>query len=122
MAIVGIGVDVVDLARFEDVLSRTPGMADRLFTPAEQTSAAGHQLPLMSLAGRFAVKEAVAKALGAPAGMAFHDCQVSNGGQPVISVSGTVKQAADERGVTHWHVSISHDGPIAIAYVIAEQR
>ena len=58
MAIVGIGVDVVDLARFEDVLARTPGMADRLFTPVEQTSAAGHQLPLMSLAGRFAVKEA----------------------------------------------------------------
>ena len=60
MSIVGIGVDVVDLARFEDTLNRTPGILDRLFTPAEQTSAAGHQLPVMSLAGRFAVKEAVA--------------------------------------------------------------
>jgi holo-[acyl-carrier protein] synthase len=119
---VGIGVDVVDLARFESVLDRTPGMVDRLFTASEKTSAAGHQLPLMSLAGRFAVKEAVAKALGAPSGMVFHDCQVSNGGQPTVTMTGTVKAEADARGVTHWHVSISHDGPIAIAYVIAEQR
>ncbi|MEI6405170.1 MAG: holo-ACP synthase [Actinomycetes bacterium] len=120
MAIVGIGVDVVDLARFEDVLARTPDIVNRLFTPAEQTSAAGHQLPLMSLAGRFAVKEAVAKALGAPAGMEFHDCEVSNGGAPVVTITGTVKKVAESLGVDRWHVSISHDGPIAIAYVIAE--
>ena len=70
MAIVGIGVDVVDLARFSGVVDRTPGIIDRLFTKAEQTSAEGHQLPLISLAGRFAVKEAVAKALGAPVSIA----------------------------------------------------
>lgn len=122
MAIVGIGVDVVDLARFAEVVERTPGIVDRLFTEAEQTSAQGHQLPLISLAGRFAVKEAVAKALGAPAGMEFHHCEVSNGGQPRLSVSGTVEQVATELGVTHWHVSISHDGPVAIAYVVAESR
>ncbi|MEI7442351.1 MAG: holo-ACP synthase [Actinomycetes bacterium] len=122
MTIVGIGVDVVDLARFEQTLSRTPGIADRMFTKAEQTSAQGHQLPLMSLAGRFAVKEAVAKALGAPAGMEFHDCEVSNGGAPKLTIGGTVKAVADELGVTNWHVSLSHDGPVAIAYVIAESR
>ena len=88
MAIVGIGVDVVDLARFEQVLKRTPDMVNRLFTAAEQTSAAGHQLPVMSLAGRFAVKEAVAKAVGAPAGMEFHDCEVSNGGAPKLTIVG----------------------------------
>ncbi|NBV90026.1 MAG: holo-ACP synthase [Actinobacteria bacterium] len=122
MAIVGIGVDVVDLARFEQVLARTPNMVDRLFTKAEQTSAQGHQLPLMSLAGRFAVKEAVAKAIGAPAGMEFHDCEVSNGGAPKVQITGTVKNVADDLGVTHWHVSLSHDGPVAVAYVIAESR
>ena len=122
MTIVGIGVDVVDLARFEDVVARTPGILDRMFTKGEQTSAAGHQLPLMSLAGRFAVKEAVAKAIGAPAGMEFHDCEVSNGGAPTISITGTVQAVADELGVTNWHVSLSHDGPVAIAYVIAERR
>jgi holo-[acyl-carrier protein] synthase len=93
-----------------------------MFTKAEQTSAQGHQLPLMSLAGRFAVKEAVAKAIGAPAGMEFHDCEVSNGGAPQLTIVGTVKAVADELGVTNWHVSLSHDGPVAIAYVIAESR
>ena len=121
MAIIGIGVDVVDLARFENVLQRTPGIAERLFTDAEKTSAEGHELPLQSLAGRFAVKEAVAKALKAPAGMHFHDCEVSNGGAPQLTISGSVKAVADELGVTNWHVSISHDGPVAIAYVIAEK-
>lgn len=121
MAIIGIGVDVVDLARFESVLERTPGIVDRLFTASEKTSAEGHELPLQSLAGRFAVKEAVAKALKAPAGMHFHDCEVSNGGAPELTISGSVQAVAERLGVTNWHVSISHDGPVAIAYVIAEK-
>lgn len=121
MAIVGIGVDVVDLARFKDLVERTPQIVDRLFTKTEQVSAEGHQLQVMSLAGRFAVKEAVAKALGAPAGMAWHDCEVSNGGAPTISIKGTVAQVATKLSITNWHVSISHDGPVAIAYVIAEK-
>ena len=121
MAIVGIGVDVVDLARFANLVERTPQIVDRLFTKTEQVSAEGHQLSVMSLAGRFAVKEAVAKALGAPAGMAWHDCEVSNGGAPQISVRGSVAKVAEDQGVTNWHVSLSHDGPVAIAYVIAEK-
>lgn len=121
MAIVGIGVDVVDLARFTNLVERTPHIIDRLFTKTEQVSADGHQLPVVSLAGRFAVKEAVAKALGAPAGMAWHDCEVSNGGAPTISIRGTVADVAANLLITNWHVSISHDGPVAIAYVIAER-
>lgn len=121
MAIVGIGVDVVDLVRFKDLVERTPQIVDRLFTKAEQISTEGHQLSAMSLAGRFAVKEAVAKALGAPAGMAWHDCEVSNSGAPQISVRGSVAKVAEDQGITNWHVSLSHDGPVAIAYVIAER-
>lgn len=122
MAIVGIGVDVVDLARFESTLERTPAIIDRLFTKSEQHSAEGHRLATQSLAGRFAVKEAVAKALNAPAGLEFHDVQVSNGGKPTLTITGSVKKVASELGVTDWHVSISHDGPVAIAYVIAEKN
>ena len=117
----GIGVDVVDLPRFKDLVERTPQIVDRLFTKKEQVTSEGHQLPVNSLAGRFAVKEAVAKALGAPAGMAWHDCEVSNGGAPQISVHGSVAKVAEDQGVTNWHVSLSHDGPVAIAYVIAEK-
>jgi holo-[acyl-carrier protein] synthase len=117
---VGIGVDVVDLERFQAALQRTPALADRLFTPEEQVSARGHRLAAQSLAGRFAVKEAVAKALGAPHGLSFHDCQVSSGGQPQVTLSGPMAQAAQQQGVARWHASISHDGPVAVAYVIAE--
>ena len=54
--------------------------------------------------------------------MEFHHCEVSNGGQPKLTVTGTVADVALSLGVTHWHVSISHDGPVAIAYVIADDR
>ena len=68
--IVGVGVDLVDIARFEDSLERTPSLRERLFTEAERA------LPVRSLAARFAAKEALAKALGAPAGLAWHDAEV----------------------------------------------
>ena len=70
VAIVGVGIDVVDIERFEDALRRTPGLAARLFTPGEIDR------PPASLAARFAAKEALAKALGAPGGMAWHDAEV----------------------------------------------
>lgn len=122
MTIIGIGVDVVDLARFAETVERTPGLIDRVLTQVEQVNAQGISLALNSLAARFAVKEAVAKVLGAPAGLAFHEVQVSNGGAPTITIEGAVAQRAAELGITHWHVSITHDGPVAIAYVIGEAR
>ena len=77
--IVGIGIDVVDVERFGQTLERTPALRDRLFTPAEAA------LPLASLAARFAAKEALAKALGAPAGLQWHDCEiVKDPGVPVV--------------------------------------
>ncbi len=68
--IVGFGIDVVELVRFEAALTRTPSLRDKLFTPAEAV------LPLQSLAARFAAKEALAKALGAPGGLDWHDAEV----------------------------------------------
>ena len=120
--IVGIGVDVVDLPRFEQTLQRTPRIVDRLFTADERFRADGSERNAASLAVRFAAKEAVAKALGAPGGMAWHDCQVQTlpSGQPVLSVSGTVLEAAQRLGVTRWHVSLSHDGAVGFATVVAE--
>lgn len=114
--IIGIGVDVVDVARFERQLERTPGLRDRLFVAAERT------LNTRSLAARFAAKEAVAKALGAPAGMNWQDCWIGldSHGSPVVEVSGTVLAVADARGVSRWHLSLSHDGGVATAMVVAE--
>jgi len=115
--IVGIGVDVVDLARFERALDRTPALKPRLFADAESEGR-----PLRSLAGRFAAKEALIKALGVSTGVQWHDMQVvaDSHGNPSLVLSGAAKKLADERGVAHVHLSMSHDAGIAIAYVVIE--
>jgi holo-[acyl-carrier protein] synthase len=121
--IVAVGIDVVLVERFVRALERTPLLVDRLFTESERTTAAGSPRPVESLAARFAAKEAVAKALGAPTGLHWHDCEVVTDpdGRPWLTTSGTVAAAAAERGVARWHLSLSHDGGIASAMVIAER-
>jgi holo-[acyl-carrier protein] synthase len=115
--IVGIGIDVVDVGRFAATLDRTPGLRERVFTPDERTR------PLNSLAARFAAKEALAKALGAPAGLHWHDCWVVNDedGRPHFELTGTVAQRASELGVAVIHLSLSHDAGIASAMVVAQR-
>lgn len=115
--IVGVGIDVVDIARFVDTLHRVPALRDKLFTEVERA------MPETSLAARFAVKEALAKALGAPPGLHWHDAQVPRtaGAQPVLEVTGTVAARAAELGVARFHLSISHDAGIASAVVVAER-
>jgi len=121
--IVGIGLDVVLVERFAAALTRTPLLADRLFTEAERVTGSGNPRSPESLAARFAAKEAVAKALGAPAGLRWHDCEIVTDpdGRPWLTVSGTVAAAAAERGIDRWHLSLSHDGGIASAMVVAER-
>ena len=116
MGIVGIGIDVADIARFEATLQRTPGMRDRLFTPGERN------LAIQSLAARFAAKEALAKALGAPSGLSWQDAEVVTepSGRPTLQITGTVAARAEQLGVEKLHLSLSHDAGIASAIVIAE--
>ncbi len=120
--IVGIGVDVVDLARFERALVRTPTLKDRLFAPAEQLTRDGLPMPLRSLAGRFAAKEALIKALGDSAGVQWHDMRVVNDplGNPGFELQDSTRAIAESRGITAIHLSMSHDAGIAIAYVVVE--
>lgn len=121
--IVGVGIDVVPVQRFTTALARTPALAGRLFTDRERAHDDGRPRSGESLAGRFAVKEALAKALGAPGGMAWTDAEVSTApsGQPRLTVVGTVAARAHALGVTAWHVSLSHDGGLAAAVVVAER-
>lgn len=114
--IVGVGVDVVEVARFAAALERTPTLRDRLFTIGEQA------MPrIESLAARFAAKEAVAKALGAP-GLPWVDAEVTTdlSGRPSITLHGKAAEAAAALGVASWHLSLSHDAGIATAFVVAE--
>jgi holo-[acyl-carrier protein] synthase len=114
--IVGVGIDVCDIRRFSEALRRRPALAERLFTPAERT------VGIASLAARFAAKEAVAKALGAPGNLSWQDAEVVKDptGQPQLVVRGTVAARAQSLGVCGWHLSMSHDAGIASAVVVAE--
>jgi len=116
MAVIGIGVDVVDITRFEQSLQRTPTLSERLFVESERN------LPLPSLAARFAAKEALAKALGAPKGLEWHDAVVvsHDNGKPSLELAGTVAAAAAAAGVASVHLSLSHDAGCAVAMVVAE--
>jgi holo-[acyl-carrier protein] synthase len=119
--IIGIGVDVVDLARFERALARTPKLIARLFTERE-LGVGDRKLTLRSLAGRFAAKEALIKALGDSTGVHWHDMQViaDDHGNPEFELGGAAQAIATANGVTAVHLSMSHDAGIAVAYVVAE--
>ncbi|WP_203569104.1 holo-ACP synthase [Aestuariimicrobium ganziense] len=114
--IVGIGMDVCSVERYERMVERHPGVVARLLNPSER------QVPIASQAARFAAKEALAKALGAPAGMVWLDSEVvrAGHGQPSFELRGTVAARADELGITRVHLSISHDAGLACAYVVCE--
>ena len=104
-------------------MSRTPLLADRLFTEAERMTASGNPRSPESLAARFAAKEAVAKALGAPAGLHWHDCEIVAGpGRPAVAHRLRHGRRRGRRAAvsTRWHLSLSHDGGIASAMVVAE--
>ena len=114
--IVGVGIDVVDVERFGQALERAPGLVARIFTPAEA------ERPVASLAARFAAKEALAKALGAPVGLHWHDAEVvsESTGRPLFEIRGSVAELAESLGVTSVHLSLSHDAGIASAVVVLE--
>ena len=115
--IVGVGIDVVQVSRLARALERTPRLAERLFTDAERAVPRAE-----SLAARFAAKEAVAKALGAPGGLRWRDAEVVSepGGRPRLVLHGGVAEEAAAQGIRTWHLSMSHDAGVATAVVVAE--
>lgn len=123
MAVIGIGIDVVDIERFRASLLRTPTMRTRLFTEVELDYVGPKADPIPSLAARFAAREAVMKSLGLGLGaFGFHDVWVerSAAGVPSLAFAGRAAELADEAGVTTWHISLTHSDLVAAAYVIAE--
>lgn len=114
--ILGIGVDTVDIDRFARQLDRTPALRARLFTAAER------ELPVPSLAARFAAKEALIKALGGSGALAWHDMAVVRDPNRAPRFETTPGLAAElqERGAAGPHLSMSHDGGFATAFVVLE--
>ena len=114
--IFGIGVDTVDIARFERAIDRTPALRSRLFTESER------ELASASLAARFAAKEALIKALGDSHGLAWHDMEVVRGADraPSFAPTSALQRELGELGGGSVHLSMTHDGGMATAFVIVE--
>ncbi|UOE42589.1 holo-ACP synthase [Agromyces larvae] len=112
----GIGIDVVDIARFGRKLERTPALVDRLFAESERDR------PLRSLAARFAAKESLIKALGGRVDVRWHDMRVVQDelGNPDFDLSGSLGTCLAGLGIDRVHLSMSHDAGIASAFVVLE--
>ncbi|HEY5996097.1 MAG TPA: holo-ACP synthase [Candidatus Deferrimicrobiaceae bacterium] len=125
--IVGTGIDIVDISRIEKMLERHPGrFVERVFTEAESAYAFSGVLAAERLAGRFAVKEAVMKALGTgkSQGILWRDVETVRvpGGKPEVRLYGQAHRWLERVGGDTVHASITHDGGRAVAFVIIENR
>lgn len=121
---VGVGTDLVEVARLSAVLERRPGVAERLFTPSELARCEGPGR-VRSLAARFAAKEAVMKCLGAGIGaVGFGEIEIGGdrGEQPVVALSGRAEQRAEGLGIDELALSMAHDGGMATATAVASRR
>lgn len=115
--IIGTGIDLVDVARFERSITRTPRLLNRLFTAAEQ------RLRPRSLAARYAAKEALIKALGGSDGVYWTEIEIASepSGRPHFVLSGSTAAVVRERDITALHLTLTHDAGLAAAYVVAER-
>jgi holo-[acyl-carrier protein] synthase len=122
--IVGVGVDVVEVARVARALERHPRFGVRVFTQAEREASARRGVGAVAyLAKRWAAKEAVSKALGVGfSGFSYTEIEVVNlrSGAPTVAVHGEVGEWADQLGVVRWHLSLSDTDELAFATAIAE--
>ncbi len=120
---VGLGVDIVEVERMEQVLTRSPTFAERVFSPDERAYCDGTAVPAVHYALRFAAKEAVVKALGCgfSHGIGVRDIEVkrASGGKPTLVLSGRAKEIADEQGVREMPLSLSYTHVEAVAIAIA---
>lgn len=119
---IGIGVDLCDVGRMRASLTRTPTLAERLFTPGERAYCELRRDPAERYAARFAAKEAVLKAMGLGLGACrWHDIEVvrADSGAPSLRLTGTAEQAAEERGIERWLLTLTHTSELAEAIAVA---
>ncbi|WP_437895473.1 holo-ACP synthase [Sorangium sp. So ce124] len=122
--IIGVGVDLCAISRIAAAIERHEGrFEERLFTPAEREYCRMRSSPAQHFAARFAAKEACVKALGAPAGLAWHELEVVRvgDGRPRLMLSGASTEIARGLGVERLHLTMSHQANFAVAVVVAER-
>lgn len=123
--IIGIGVDIVEIRRFGEVLGRQKDrFIQRVFTAGEQEYCRAHRNPVPHFAARFAAKEALFKALGTgwAKGVSWLDVDVRREGQgsPVLTLSGEAEKVSHSLGAARIHLSLSHSNDAAAAVVVLE--
>ena len=121
MEIVGLGVDICEIARMERAIARHPTLRARVFTPAEIAYCDSKARPAESYAGRFAAREATIKALGGYRGKRWQDISVGRAlsGAPSIVLEGRAKARADTLGVDRVLITFTHEKTSAVAFAIA---
>jgi holo-[acyl-carrier protein] synthase len=120
--IVGVGIDVCSIERMRKALDRHgERFFARICSDRERQDLTGRDTAT-SLAGRFAAKEAFAKALDGAPGVGWHEIEVRRTatGRPKLELSGNALSLVEQHGVTRWHLSITHDGGVAAAVVVLE--
>jgi holo-[acyl-carrier protein] synthase len=121
--VLGLGIDLCEIDRLREAMTRTPGMRNRLFTPDEQAYCERKRDPSERYAARFAAKEAVMKAMGIGlGGCAVRDIEVvrnADTGAPAVLLHASAAKVAAERGVSAWLLSLTHTGGMAQATAIA---
>lgn len=121
--ILGVGVDIVEIRRIKEAISKHANFIDRMFSKNEIEYLKSRNLRPEFVAGRFAAKEAVAKALGTGfSGFEFKDIEIDRtaAGKPLVVLKGKAKLMAQKYGNYKIHVSISHGIDNAIAYAVME--
>lgn len=122
VTLLGVGTDLVEIERFRLAMQRRASLPERLFSEDERAYAFRHRDPAPRLAARFGAKEAVMKALGVGLGaFKLRDVEVVRrpSGAPVVALYGKAAALAEERGVTDWHLSLTHTDLVAMAVAIA---
>jgi holo-[acyl-carrier protein] synthase len=127
MTLLGIGIDMVKVSRMETIIRRWDrNFLERIFTKAEQEYCLQKKMAHVHFSGRFAVKEALLKAMGSGLrqGISWKEIETlpSATGQPRVSLSGRVRQVADEMGACDILSSITHDADYAIAQVLLQGK
>ncbi len=120
---VGLGVDIVDIARMKRILKRTPAFALRAFSEAERAYCDSKASPEVHYATRFAAKEAVMKALGTGLlqGISIRDIEVrrTSKGRPYVVLTGKAREIARALGVREIPISLSYTHTEAVACAMA---
>lgn len=120
--IAGLGVDIVEIGRFERAITRTPRIKERVFTEDERWYCEHKPKPEVHYAMRFAAKEAVWKALGTGfSGLSFYDVEIARDdrGRPIALLKGAAQKVAEEAGIIEIHLSVSFTHTTAVASAVA---